>query len=733
MLLRNDIFTFEQQRYRVLYTHPQQQVVWVIALDDANAWPIELPSAIAHDVSPDDSDTVAPVLNPSTAMLTKRNDAYERIRPLVTSVPHIYDAARRGPLVERRAADFGCSKRTLYKDLRRWFQGGQTPDALLGRYQNSGRRETANTGNRGRKPVPRHDGPADLEEVAFGYDTYQLSEEDLLLFRKHIEKTGGYLKDPRVTQASAYQRLLEEHYTARDGNGDRYIRQVGSRPTYRQFTHFLRKHYSLEARLRSRKGDKDFALENAAKIGSVIGDCRGVGHYYEIDATIVDINVVSKSDVKSIIGKPTLYLIIDRKSRLIVGFYCGLENASWMGAMQAILSIATDKRALCDRYGVKYNPEDWPADRVFPREFLADRGEMLHSNSNNVCDGLAITVTNLPSRMAKWKPVVECGFKLTHESLADVAPSYNPVFNAAKRQGKHFDKDACLTLDEFVGIMLRTIITHNRKAMPKYPLNLEELTAGTQPIPIHLWNHDVPKSAGNLTRYSDAQVRQALLPKEKAVITDKGILFRDCYYTCAEAEARGWFVLARNKSQSEVTVSFDYRLADCILVRSPHDRQAVLEAHLTTRSERFRGLSFAEVKYYIELQKQMLPANVQNRMQTMYEYHQDVDPVVEHAKKRLKLLGPGISRSSRRADVKPARHIARQEERAELAQLHQAIVPVVPKDSATTLAPQPPSTRDRSTLSLVQSGSNTSPNSSPAKSPAQRAQELRKKMLNDYQ
>jgi len=730
MLLKNDIFRHEQQRYRVLHTDPDQQIVWAIALDDTNAWPIELPSAIAHALSPADSDVAALVLSPTAAMLTKRNEAYDRLRPLIASVPHIYDAKHRGPLIERRAYDLGCSKRTLYKDLRRFFQGGQTPDALLGRYENCGRRELSNTGNRGRKAMPRLSGYDDPGEVANGYNTYQLTDDDIAIFRKHIEKTGGYLKDPRVTLASAYQRLLEEHYTTIDGNGDKYIRLPGFRPTYRQFTYFLRKCYSLEARLRSRKGDKDFELENAPKIGSVIGDCRGVGHYYEIDATIVDINVVSANDVKNIIGKPTLYLIIDRKSRLIVGFYCGLENASWMGAMQAILSIATDKRAMCERYGVRYNPEDWPADKVFPREFLADRGEMIHANSNNVCDGLAITVTNLPSRMAKWKPIVECGFKLTHESLADVAPSYNPVFNAVKRQGKHFDKDACLTLNEFVRIMLRTVIAHNRKAMPKYPLGLDELTAGTQPIPIHLWNHDVPKSAGNLTRYTEAQVRQALLPREKAVITDKGILFHDCYYTCAEAEARGWFVLARNKSQFEVTVSFDYRLADSILVHSPHNKQGVLEAQLTTRSDRFRGLSFAEVRYFVALQKQMLATNVQSRLQTMYEYHQDVDPVVQRAKERLKRAGTGISRSSRRADVKPARIVARREERAELAELHQPVAPILPIDTAPPLAPQPPSARNAGTLSLVQPGPATPTSTSTTKSPAQRAQDLRKKMLD---
>lgn len=400
--------------------------------------------------------------------------------------------------------------------------------------------------------------------------------------------------------------------------------------------------------------------------------------------------------------------------------------------MQAILSIATDKQTLCERYGVKYSPEDWPADKIFPREFLADRGEMLHSNSNNVCDGLAITVTNLPSRMAKWKPIVECGFKLTHESLADVAPSYNPVFNAVKRQGKHFDKDACLTLDEFVGVMLRTIIAHNRKAMPKYPLSLEELTAGTQPIPIHLWNYDVPRSAGNLTRYNEAQVRQALLPKEKAVITDKGLLFRHCYYTCAEAESRGWFVLARNTSQFEVTVSFDYRLADAVLIHSPHDRHTVLDARLTSRSDQYRGMSFAEVKYYVELQRQMAASISQSRFQTMYEYHQDVDPLVEHAKRRLKLLGSGISRSSRRADVRPARNAERQEERSELAQLHR--FPPGIESTCETSASEPPTprTRDTTPLSLVQPEPKPKDDGPITKSPAERAQELRKKMLNDY-
>ena len=78
--------------------------------------------------------------------------------------------------------------------------------------------------------------------------------------------------------------------------------------------------------LRSRLGDSDYERDHRKVLGTVLNDCLGVGHLYEIDATIADVYLVSSEDPSKIVGKPTLYLIIDRKSRLIVGFYFGLEN-----------------------------------------------------------------------------------------------------------------------------------------------------------------------------------------------------------------------------------------------------------------------------------------------------------------------------------------------------------------------------------------------------------------------
>ncbi len=64
-------------------------------------------------------------------------------------------------------------------------------------------------------------------------------------------------------------------------------------------------------------------------MGTALDDCNGPGDVYEIDATIVDCYVVAEAEGTTILGKCTLYLVIDRFSKLIVGFYMTLGSPSW--------------------------------------------------------------------------------------------------------------------------------------------------------------------------------------------------------------------------------------------------------------------------------------------------------------------------------------------------------------------------------------------------------------------
>ncbi|WP_220810328.1 transcriptional antiterminator [Noviherbaspirillum aridicola] len=583
----------------------------------------------------------------SVAAQQRRDAAFKRIEPLVKKT-ELFHKETRFSLIRERAAEVGCSVITLLKDLRRYWFGGQTRAALLANFHRCGYKDASHRSTAGRKPS------------LSSYDIYQITQADEV--RMHAVIKNVYLRANGLNKSTitdAYDRLLQAHYSYNDGNGKRHIKEKGERPTYRQFSSFLHKHYSFEAITRRRKGNAEFERDFSAKLGSALQDCLGVGHMYEIDATIIDVYAVSKHDRSRIIGKPTLYLIVDRRSRLIVGFYVGLEAPSWPAAMHAILSIAEDKAALCARYGVEYSPADWPAHGIFPGMFLADRGpEMTSKNSSNIVTGLGITVANLPPQRPDYKPNVECGFKLLHRSIADATPGYEPPANVMKRQGKKYDKDACLTLDELISIILKAIISYNKKPMPGYELPVADMLSGVLPVPAAIWAREAPARAGALTRYSVDFVRFSLLPDDKAVVTGEGIRFKGCYYKMPTAEQNEWFVRARKGTYS-VSVSYDRRIADSIYIHDERDPQKYYVAKLKDKCADYLGLSFAEVEAYEAMKRKQQPVYEQMTRQLTSELHEHADEVAAQAKKLTLVATQGKSRSARKADTAEERQTER--------------------------------------------------------------------------
>lgn len=683
MLFKSDVFELDGERYRVLSPANGSKSIWCISLDSEFAWPIRLPEVEIADL-PSLELKEGTQGTPSEARRRKCDASWARLEPLVQAHEHdLYDPRLRNRLIVEYAQQKECSVGTLRKDLRRYWQRGQKKLALMPGYDKSGRRqETDNDGllaitaGRGRSPRA-------------GHPVYQLTSADAAHMKRVIEAT--YIKDKRITVVDAYTELVNKHFRYADGNQQLCLNQPGERPSLRQFYYFLKKHFNIEVRLRGREGNKDFERDHRKVLGTVLADCLGVGHFYEIDATIADVYLVARDDRGTIVGKPTLYLIIDRKSRLIVGFYLGLENASWTAALQAILSISEDKRALCERYGVEYDPADWPAHQVFPIEFLGDLGEMFSEPSTQIAEGLQGTVTNVPGLRPDWKSVVESGLRLIHSAIRPITPAYDPPWNATRRRGRHYEKDACLTVKEFGNLILNAIILSNRREMRAYPLSPSELMAGVRPSPIELWNHGIVTRSGLLTRFSEETVRFALLRKEEARVTEHGIEFRGCFYSSHEAIAQKWFETAR-KRRFEVMVSFDLRLVDQIYVHALDGKSQPYVATLTTRSEAYFGLSFEEVEYIEKLRKKVQDEADEQRLQVRLDLRNRTAPMVDNAKAELKALGNKKSRSARRADTKPARAKERQRERQATAKLQSA-------------APQPDAA-----LESVQQPDKTSPN-----------------------
>ena len=142
----NEVLHFDAEKYRVLKLL-QDHLVWIKVEDeDEVSFPSlalqnELEAAIIDEslTRIDDPYEELSYLSPEqgTAAYVKRESNYQLIKPLI-SAPDFYDPKVRSHIIQAIIKEKGSTKQTLYRLARRYWQRGQTPNALLPDYKNSG-------------------------------------------------------------------------------------------------------------------------------------------------------------------------------------------------------------------------------------------------------------------------------------------------------------------------------------------------------------------------------------------------------------------------------------------------------------------------------------------------------------------------------------------------------------------------------------------------------------------
>jgi putative transposase len=613
ILMLNDIFERNGHKYRLVHVAKGLNVAYVVPTEsetpDPRRWPLDDLAEMIRD-EPEQEANERPLM-PGAPDVAIRDLRWSRIKDLIGR-PEIWETNTRIPLLKEHATSIGVSAKTLRANLRQWWVGGQTMDGLMGNYFRSGRIEVATPGTltvtekspngsitvvfapakdnaRGRRPKDGKYAP-----LAMSPD---LRLKILEVARKHIED------DHSKSVRGATTVVLSELFSLKDKNGkplrdtddNAILKAPGQRPSFHQIRYLLGKVLVLSTTRKKRYGAADYDNNHAPSTGSVLDDCLGPGDVYEIDATIIDIYVVARANRKVIIGKPTLFLIIDRGSRLIVGFYITLENPSWNEATQAILSISGDWEAVCKRFGVTYDPRDWPARGVMPNRFFGDRADMITYASDALCDGVAVQVTNAPALASKDKPIVESGFLTTHVPLRESAPGYEPPTNPFKRRAKKYHKDASMTMDEMAAVFLRIVIAHNRMEKPGYQATPEEIMQNLPCTPRDIWSRGIAQRMGSPARMPVELLRSKLMPRDVGKVKVDGIHFKGCIYKSTVLGE--WFTRASLLGTFDVTAAYTPNLVDQVIVHDPFDSRKQHVVKLTTTSEAFAGYTFAEVLF----------------------------------------------------------------------------------------------------------------------------------------
>ena len=650
----NEVLKYDGRLLRVLSVFGTQ-LVW-IDMEDPKAFP----SLVSADdlMKAIDDETLSRAKDPyaeltmempeqgSTAQI-KRDNNYALVRK-VADAPEYYDRKTLTARIKDVLATEKISKPYLYKLLRRYWQRGQTPNAMLPDYKKSGgkgKRRLAPDKKLGR---PRKFTPG------IGAIIDAQSER---LFRMAIDKY--LLKDKGCSFPYAHRRFKDLY--------EQYFPDIeeSEMPTRRQMQHFYQSEYQLPETLRKRTSSIEYNKDVRPMSSTANVDAPGPGSRYEIDATIADIYLVSDSDRRNIVGRPVIYFVIDVFSRMITGLYVGFENASYPAALQALVVSMTDKVQLCKEYGFEITEEEWPTVGL-PDAILADRGELLGHQIESLEACFSVRIENTPPYRGDAKGIVERNFRTIQAEFKPFAPGVVEKTLVKKRGGRDYRLDAKLTVRDFKEIIISSVLMHNQyDVLEKYDRD-SDMPADLVMTPLSLWNWGIQNRTGRLRTASEEAIRISLMPRTKATVSELGVSVFGVHYTSREIIERGW--LHRGKGVRRpvgLQAAYDPSSADTIYLFPSQNSGEYWQCNLAQRSREFAGASFWDV-WRIKDKQKKVTAQSRLEMETQKRKHERfIADKIKDAEERAPDTD-GISNARRIGSVRANKEQEKRRERSPL-------------------------------------------------------------------
>ncbi len=617
----NEVLAYEDNKYRILDVFPDT-VVW-ISIDDKKAFPslievAELRLAIDDELlkrEPDPySDLALQSPEEGTIAREKRDKNHQLIKPLIDSHEY-YLPKSRSAIINKIIAEQGSTKQTLYRLARQYWQRGQTANALIPDYKNSGAKGKKRVAKEAKLGRPRVHMPG---------TGVNIDEFIARLFRIAIDKY--LLTDKGYSFPYAHRRFKDAYET--------YFPDVPEEeiPTNWQMNHFYKREYTQVEKVEKRSNKIEFNKDIRPLHSTENTQVLGPGSRFEIDATIADIYVVSDSDRSQIVGRPVVYLVKDVFSRMVAGFYVGFENPSYVAAMQALSMAMTDKVDICKQYGFDIDEQDWPVIGL-PDAILADRGELLGHQIESLENSFSVRIENTPPYRGEAKGIIERSFKTLQADFTPFVPGFVTGTKIKKRGDKDYRLDAKISVREFKEIILSSILYHNQYATLKKYDRDADMPADLPFVPLYLWNWGLQHRTGRLRSASEEVLKICLMPRVKATLSDLGIRAFGVYYTSPKVIQSGWLHRSSEAVRpSSVEAAYDPASADHIYIFPKKNSTEFWICKLAERSREFIGCSFWHVWSIQDQQKKSMAKADQLSEQKKREHERFIQEKIEAAK-----------------------------------------------------------------------------------------------------
>lgn len=636
MLQINEVLKFDHCLYRILAILTDS-IIW-INLDQDNAFPLQINRIdVLHGL---EDQTIERSADPyeflsfvqpekGSTQETKRDQNYELIQPIIQH-ELFYIPKERGKLIDSILLKNKVTKQTLYRLIRRYWQRGQTNNTLLPDYKNSGAK--------GKSRIAK-DKKLGRPKVYSSEKGVNITEDIKRLFHRTITKY--FLKENQHSLPFVYRKFQDLYLNLYPSVAENEI------PSIWQFKYFYEKEFKKAENIKARLSTANYRKDYRPLKSTATSQALGPGSRYEIDATIADIYLVSSSNPNNIIGRPVIYFVIDVFSRLVAGFYIGLENPSYIAAIQALNMAMTDKVEYCQQFGISIKSEDWPSIGL-PDAILADRGELLGYQIEALEKTFAVRIENAPPYRGDAKGIVEQAFRTKQAFFKNEAKGVVKDTIIKKRGGKDYRIEANMDMHSFTKTILETVLWHNLSHVLKKYDRDQDFPNDLPSIPIHLWNWGIQNRTGKLRAASEKALRLALLPRVEVTLSDLGLKAFGLFYQTHEINELGWLHRQGSISRpNKLIAAYDPHSVNQIYIFPDPNKLEYWIGNLSIRSREFQDCTLWEVKTSQKIQKE-------NLVQYELEDTKNRRELEKNISERIKVKKAQMIKSS----IKPTQRIA---------------------------------------------------------------------------
>jgi len=624
----------KELEYTVAYTFPESNVV---ALSLQRKKPIKpILVKVGDDIdgrawdmferTPNTFSTSEHYLSATESRVSTAFDRYSKIKPLIDSGDiELYikgDLSRKCTNAYAKLANISIP--TLYKYLNQYLAFGSHPLALLPLNYLCGtnRKLPLNIEEAEAKRAKRGGNFIGAKGDSDEYLRRDATQEDIKRIKKFIKKYLSKFSDHKYTSLhSEFCQRLCYSWTDVYGHKERYL-DFRKYISIDQFIHHFEKHVDWKKWAELKTSVK--AVQNNQDItrGKAQENSIGPSDTYEIDATTLNIYVVSRINSrgkytdKEVLGRPYLYFVVDTFSGMIVG-YCITFKRGVSAVKQALYNAFTNKVDFCARYGIQIDEEDWPCQHVCVRLFCDRGGEYTTTLYDDMlaADLKLETITFATSYLSKKKGTVEVNFdsqdKILFQRLeGSVKP--DPAKDAV-----HPSNFAIHDIDSLNRLIIESILSFNRQRMNHTRLQSFDVFEGVKPTPLALWNKHISKRMAGGNRQPKKLVMYAMLEQEEAKVSLDGILISssELLYRTSHKGFQEWQqeIGFRGQAKPSIKVRINKDDPRYAWYLSEKFGPEIIEFTLASHDERFEDLTAEEIKQQKQIEKQRMSINRKDR------------------------------------------------------------------------------------------------------------------------